>query len=183
MTTGPDLPARFGEPAGPTAEQRARAKALRRFNRRYVYLPMALLALLWLGLIVGMLWLTLVGDWFNVNTNQAYYRGLISGVADAFTILMLAPFMVLCALPIVAAVALFIWRRQRRRAQPAGPEKLSIFWRLENIVDGVRARVATTTPKLARPVISAHAAGAFARSLLGQTKEIVSREINRYVDR
>lgn len=183
MTTGPDLPARFAQAAVPTAEQRARVAARRRFNRLYVHLPMALLGLLWLALILGMLWLSVVGSWFHVDTNQAYYRGLISGVADAFTIIMLAPFLLLCALPIVATVALLIWRRQRRKAQPAGPDKLPLFWRVENIVDGIRSRVATTTPKVARPVISAHAAAAYARTFLGQIKQIISREINRYVDR
>lgn len=183
MTTGPDRPARLAEPALPTAEQQARRLALRRFNRLAVYLPMGLLALLWLSLILGMLWLTVAGSWFNVDTNREYYRGLISGVADAFTVIMLAPLLLLCALPLIGAVAFVIWRRQRRKAQPAGAEKLPLFWRVENIVSALRARVDTTMPKVARPVISTHAMSAYVRTLLAQIKEIVSREINRYVDR
>lgn len=182
MTTGPDLPAQVFEPVAPTAEQLARKRALRRFNRLAVYLPVGLLALVWLGLILGMFWLTVAGSWFNVDTNREYYRSLISGVADAFTVIMLAPLLLLCSLPPIGTAAFFVWRRQRRRAQPAGPEKLPIFWRVENIVTTVRARVATTTPRVARPVITAHAAAAYVRTFISQIKEIVSREINRYVD-
>ena len=73
----------------PTQEQLARRKRLRRFNRLVVYLPVGITALAWIVLILGLFWLTVAGGWFAMDTNAAYYRGLASGVADTFTIIML----------------------------------------------------------------------------------------------
>lgn len=166
----------------PTAEQSARLARRKRFNRLFVYLPLGFVAMLWLGLILGLLWLTVAGSWFAMDTNQEYYRALVSGVADAFTILMLTPLLVLCALPTVLASGLAVYRRQRRAEREPRPESLPLMWRIENLVSSVRGRVDEFTPKLARPIVNAHGAVAFIRTFYRQLKEIISQEISKYVN-
>lgn len=166
----------------PTAEQLARRQARRRFNRLYVSLPLGLVVLLWIGLIVAMLWLSVVGSWFAIDTRQAYYRSLLSGVADAFTIIMLMPLLLLCALPSAGAVGLYFYNRQSKKEKGPQDESLPILWRVENAISSVRGTTDRLTPKMARPVISAHATVAFARTFLKRLKEIITQEINRYVN-
>lgn len=185
MTSETTTASRFSRPHDlpqPTAEQLARRQSRRRFNRLYVYLPLVLVALLWLGLILGMLWLSVAGRWFAMDTNQVYYRSLISGVADAFAIIMLMPLLLLCALPTAAFVGLFFYQRQRKKAKAQQGESLPILWRVENAVSSVRATTDRVTPKLADPVITAHATVAYVRIFLRRLKEIITEEINRYVN-
>ncbi len=174
MTTELMQPARRGP--YPTPEQEERLKARRRFNRLAVYLPLGLVVLLWLLLIVGLVWLTVAGQWFNVNTNQEFYRNLVSGVADAVLVLMLAPLMLLCAVPLAAGVAFLVWSRRRRKqaGHPYGTLP-PLFWRIDNLVTRARAGVSSFLPRLATPVITAHGSAAYVRALLEDIKRIVSR--------
>lgn len=167
----------------PTPAQLARLQARRRYNRVYVYLPLGLVAFLWLLLVAGLLWLTVAGKWFYVDTNQEYYRSLVSGVADAFTVLMLLPLLLLCALPSLGAVGFIAWRRRSRKAKQDSYGTLPLFWRVDNLVTRVETAVTSFLPRMARPVISAYAALAYVRTLLRELKKTISREINRYVDR
>lgn len=167
----------------PTEEQQARLRARRRFNRLSIYLPLGLVAFLWLLLVVGLLWLTVAGKWFYIDTNQEYYRGLVSGIADAFTVLMLLPLILLCAVPLVGTVAFVVWRRRSRKPDGDDYGKLTLFWRVDNLITRVRLTAGSVLPKMARPVIYVHGAVAYVRTLLQEIKKIVSREINRYVDR
>ena len=164
----------------PTTEQMARRTSLRRFNRLAVYLPLGIAGLAWIVLILGLLWLTVAGDWFAMDTNQAYYRALASGVADTFTILMLTPLLLLCALPAVGTVALVFYRRRRKAASPQTAPSLPLFWRIENFVVSVRDRVESLLPKVANPVISAHSIAAYLNRFFIELKQIVSQEIDRY---
>jgi hypothetical protein len=130
-----------------------------------------------------MLWLSVVGNWFAMDTNQTYYRSLLSGVADAFTIIMLMPLLLLCALPSAGAAGLYFYRRQRKKEKGPQEQSLPILWRVENAITSVRGTVDRVTPKMARPVIDAHAKVAYARTFLKRLKEIITQEINRYVNR
>lgn len=164
----------------PTVAQLERRARLRRFNRLTIYLPMTLIGILWLGLIVGLLWLTVVGDWFAMDTNQAYYRNLISGVADGFTILMLLPVLLLCAVPSALLMGLLVYRRQR--AGDRGKEaQLPIFWRLENTLVTVQQQIGVFLPKLSRPVIAGHALVSFVETFLLDLKRIITREKKQHV--
>jgi uncharacterized membrane protein YjgN (DUF898 family) len=160
--------------AFPTPEQEERLQARRRFNRLAVYLPLGVLVFLWLLLIAGLIWLTVAGQWFYVDTNQEYYRGLVSGVADAVLVLMLAPLMLLCSVPIVAGIAMLVWNRRRRTGHPYGTLP-PLFWRIDNLVNRARAGIISFLPRLANPVIAAHGSAAYARTLLLEFKKLVSR--------
>jgi hypothetical protein len=141
---------------------------------------MALIGLLWLGLLLGLAWLTIVGDWFAMDTNEAYYRALISGVADAFTMLMLLPLLLLCALPSALVVGLLFYRRQKKGDRDM-EERLPIFWRVENILFAVQEQIGAILPQLARPIIMAHAIAGFVKTFLLDLKQIITREKKRHV--
>jgi hypothetical protein len=172
MTTEPIQAAQRGPL--PTPEQEERLKARRRFNRLAVYVPLGVIVFLWLLLIAGLIWLTVAGQWFYVDTNQEYYRNLVSGVADAVLVLMLAPLMLLCAVPLVAGIAFLVWNRRRRAGRPYGTLP-PLFWRIDNLINRARAAISSFLPKLANPVIAAHGSAAYARTLLQEIKKLVSR--------
>jgi hypothetical protein len=141
---------------------------------------MALIGILWLGLLLGLAWLTVVGDWFAMDTNEAYYRALVSGIADAFTMLMLLPLLLLCAIPSALAVGLLVYRRQRRSERDT-EERLPIFWRVENVLIAVQEQIAAILPQLGRPIISAYAIASFVKTFLLDLKRIITREKKRHV--
>lgn len=165
----------------PTPEQEARRARLRRFNRLVIYLPLGLVALAWIALVAILFWLSVAGEWFAIETNQTHYRQLFSAIADIVTMLALMPMLLLCALPPVGAIALVTYRRQRKTEAPSAPS-LPLFWRIENIVRAVRDRTAVTLPRMARPVINAHARSAFIRRFILEVKQIIKQEISRNGD-
>lgn len=165
----------------PTSEQEARRARLRRFNRLVIYLPVGLVTLAWIALVAVLFWLSIVGEWFAIDTDQANYRQLFSGVADTVTILALLPLLLLCALPSVGAIALVVYRRQRKADAPPAPS-LPLLWRIENIIREARDRSAAALPKIARPIINAHATGAFIQRLILELKQIIRQEISRNGD-
>lgn len=172
-------------PLQATPEQNERLLRRRRFNRLYVYLPMGAIGSLWLLLTLGLIWLTIAGKWFAMDTNEAYYRRLVSGLADAFSILMVVPLLVLCAVPSILAGAVVIYRWQRRREQPDPTPTSPLMWKVENAVASIRDGVESVTAKMSRPVIDLYAAAAFAQSLVTQIKQSILRilqELDRYVN-
>lgn len=172
----------LSHPPQPTVEQEKRLARRRRFNRLFVYLPLGLVAILWLALILGMTWLSVAGDWFAMDTNQPYFRDLFSGVADAFTILMLTPALALCAIPAILAGAFTVYRRQRRKEKEGQAPSLPLMWRVENVVVSIQETVSGITSRAARPLITAHAMAAFARTFLHELKQIILQEIDKDVD-
>lgn len=160
----------------PTVEQEARRAQRRRFNRLVVTLPVVLVTVAWLVLILTMIWLSIAGSWFAIDTDQERYRALLSGIADIVTILLLTPMLLLCAVPIIGAIAFTVYRRRKKAEAIAAGPSLPLFWRIENIVASVRDSVARTTPKIARPVINAHAMAAFIRRFIFELKQLFTQE-------
>ena len=180
MTTETTLPVQPPVTPQPSAEQLERRRRRQRFYRLRVILPMAVVALLWLGVTLLLLWLTVVGEWFAMDTNQAYYRTLVSGIADIVLVLSLLPLLLLCALPSALTIGLVYHRRSKKQAEPR-LEKLPLFWRIENVIIRVKERLdEDILPRVAQPVISAYGAVAFVRAFFNQLREIIAREIRRY---
>lgn len=174
--------ARLPGPPQPSQEQEERLARRRGFNRIFVYLPLGLGVILWLGLILGMAWLSVAGDWFAMDTNQPYFRGLLSGVADAFTILMLTPILALCAIPTLLAGAFTVYRRRRRKEKEGQEPSLPLMWRIENVVISIRETVSEAAPKVVRPLVTAHGMATFTRTFLHELKQIILQEIDKDVD-
>lgn len=178
MTTETLSRAEPSERVRPTPEQLERKRRQQRFTRRRVWLPVGAVILLWLLAIAGLLWLTVVGSWFNMDTNQVTYRSLVSGVADAILILSITPLLLLCALPSVGLIALVVRRRRREPESHSWTEGgRRLLWRVENGVMAVGRRLEEDVlPSVARPVTSAYALAAFVRTLWRITAEMISRE-------
>lgn len=166
----------------PTAAQEKRRTELRRFNRLVITVPVSLTALAWLLSILGLIWLSIAGEWFAIDTNQTHYRELLSGVADVVTMLLLMPLLLLCALPIVGAVALVVYRKRKKDDSTPSEPSLPLFWRIENKVVMVHDAVARATPKLAKPVINAHSMVSFIKRLVLEVKLFITQEIGRNDD-
>lgn len=178
MTTETLSRAEPPERVRPTPEQLERKRKQQRFTRQRVWLPVGVVALLWLLAVAGLLWLTVAGSWFNMDTSQATYRSLVSGVADAIIILSITPLLFLCAVPSVGIFAVAVRRRRRdpeRRAWTESGRRL--LWRVENGIAAVGRRLEEDVlPSVARPVTSAYALAAFVRTLWKISAEMISRE-------
>ena len=150
----------------PTAAQLERAAALRRFNRLFVYLPIIIAAVIAL-IVVGLLfWITLIQPGENS-------RETVSGIASAVVIMVSLPMTLLCALPSVLFIAIYV---QGRKKEMAPIKRLqTIFWQIDSVILRVQTAVNDFTPKVAGVVIKAHAATAYVRNLLNQLMNLLKR--------
>lgn len=127
-------------PFEPSAEQLARERELRRFNRLAVYLPLGLLALAGIVVVV----LLLIGVFSpNITGTEAF----ISALADIIIILWIMPMLVLMALLIIGYVAWRLNRRQQRKLLP--PDSLQLrygrlqplLWRAQSLLNRASVQV------------------------------------------
>jgi hypothetical protein len=139
----------------PSAEQLNRDEALKRFNRLYVMVPIAIAAVIALALIVT---LTI----FAFLPNNVEARRFISGLADLIIILITLPMTLLCtAIPIVY-VAIVLNRRQQRRLYPqmgpmASGGRVQLFlWWLQSKLDQAQTVIERGSTVLADKVMKAY---------------------------
>lgn len=150
----------------PTTAQLERAAALRRFNRWFVYLPAIIAAVIALFVIGLLFWVTLIQPGENS-------RETVSGIASAVIILVSMPMTVLCALPSVLVIVMFVEGRKRQMAPIKRVQ--TIFWRIDSLVLRLQSAVRDFTPKAAGVVIRVHAAAAYVRNLLNQLMNLLKR--------
>ncbi|HUS94588.1 MAG TPA: hypothetical protein VMZ24_05365 [Patescibacteria group bacterium] len=141
----------------PTSSQLDRASEIRRFNFRFVYLPIVFISLVFVLAILGLLYLAL----FPPTDETAE---TISGIADAFTILGIIPLLLLCAIFPTLWIGAFI-QGKRRGMAPLRQLQL-LLWRLDGGITSVRRVIQRIAQKLANPVIIFQAFFAFVRSIL-----------------
>lgn len=157
----------------PTPEQLARAAALRSFNRRYVYLPLAIISILWFVTLFAMLWVAVIGSWFAIDTQQEAFRELFSGVADVVLIMLFGFWLLVGMIPLtVIGYGWSKWRTWRKRRPPGA---LPIMWRIENAVVLASEKVAAVLPLIARPVVLAYAVYGYIRASFTEVKKILTR--------
>ncbi len=150
----------------PTPVQLEREAALRRFNRLFVYLPIIIAAVIALFVIGLLFWATFIQPGEN-------NREIVSGIASSIIILVSLPMTLLCALPSVLFIALFVQARNRGTAPIKRVQTL--FWRLDTLVLKIQTAVNEYTPKAANVVIKAHAVVAYGRNLLTQFINLLKR--------
>jgi preprotein translocase subunit SecG len=176
-TMEPTPPPLYPEPVvEPTEEQLLRREARRQYERKTLFIPMAIIAVIWVVVTIGMIWLSLAGGWFGVDTDQEFYRTLFNGVANVVLILTICLWMLFLAIPMGLFIYLWSYRRQQIADRPPGPKPLPFFWRIDNIVIQVRDAVAQFLPKLARPLILLHGVAAYIKTLFKEIKKILHLE-------
>lgn len=150
----------------PSPEQLERAAALQRFNRLYVYIPLAVFSLAAVALVTLMLWGVF-------SPNVVGTREFVSGLADLVVIMTVMPLLLLCLIGPAAAVGLVVYRRQQPKREHGRFHIL--LWRLDALVTKAQDAISATTPKAAAPVIKGYAWMAFMQTLLENVKKQFTR--------
>ena len=150
----------------PSPDQLERAAALKRFNRLYIYIPVAFLGLTGFVLVGVLLWGVF-------SPNIVGTRAFASGLADLVVIMTVMPLLLLCAIVPAAAIGLVVYRRQQPKREHGRLHTL--LWRLDALVTKVQDTVSSTTPKAAVPIIKGHAWMAYMQTLFKEIKKQFTR--------
>lgn len=159
----------------PTAAQLARDEQLKRHNRRTIYVPVIIAAVVAVALFI----LLLVLAFGLRETGQA--REFIAGMSAIMVILMAIPTIVLMAILPVAYAAFLINRRNQRKLYPeTGPNayrsRIQIFlWQADSFLAQASREVERGSDALAEPFIRFGGYGAYARTMAEQLKRNFSR--------
>lgn len=139
----------------------ARHKRMRRFNALVVYLPLAVAALIAIGVLV---WLAV-----RVITGAPdASRDTASGLSS-IVLLSAVLFPALLSCGVLPALGLFAlgWRAQN--GSIVQKRMTGLFGRIDGLLDTVQHRVDDTTPKIAAPMIQLKGRGRFVGRLLQST--------------
>ncbi len=136
----------------PSQEQLSREAALRRFNRLYVYTPLALGALICLALLGWLLWGAIIINWFSDADGVESARALASGLADTIFIVMALPWALFCpVLPLLFFAGILRGRKQGK----APLRRLQrLFWRLDDLLHRIDQKVNDLAPRVAHYVVA-----------------------------
>ncbi len=150
----------------PTSKQLRRGAAMRRFNRLFVYLPIAIVA----GLVV--LTILILSIYVLRSDPEDYVIGL-SAIADSVIIIILIGLMLPIGLFIALVGAAFFGGRKSGMAPLRQTQRL--FWRLDVLGARIQRRVFSTVPRLADPFITVHGRFAFWRVFIRSIKRMSNR--------
>ena len=124
-----------------------RQKALERYNRLTIYLPLTLLVLLVLVATAGMLWLVLSGE----EANQTEWRSFASASADLIIILATLPLILLSTVFPLLAIG-WIWYTRDNR-YPAEKSIQRLLRRTDTFLINNSDRVKTAAKRSANASI------------------------------
>lgn len=151
----------------PTAEQLERAKARRRFNLLFIYLPLTIAAIGVVTLVV----LMVIGV---LNPMPETSRGFVSGLADLIIILVTLPLALVCGAVPLGLGGYLIHRRRQKPAPPVQTGEPApaygrlqrLFWKLEDLIVKSRGKSDEIMPKVAQPLIRGNAFFAYIETML-----------------
>jgi hypothetical protein len=150
----------------PSAEQLRRASRLRGINLLYVYVPLALVVAVYVGLIVAML-IKAIGQ-----SDENGLR-LISGLADAALILAMLPMLIFGA-AVLGGIGYAYGRAKKAGTAPVATTQ-RLFWRLESQIVRARVRALVVFSTAVKPVLSLNSAISYARELVAQLVGMLKR--------
>lgn len=137
----------------PSHEQLEREQALKRYNRLYIYVPVAIAATIVLTLLI----LMLIGI-FAPGLVGA--EAFLSGLSDTILVLWMIPMTVLCAIVPIAYVGYLVNLRQRRSQLPPDSPLLRhsrtqmALWQAQDIGDRVGQKADGASDRIAKPFFS-----------------------------
>lgn len=144
----------------PSEEQLERERALKRYNRLYIYVPVGIAVAFGLFLVVIML----IGIFAPGLIGAEEF---LSGLADTILVLWMMPMMVLCAIVPIAYFGYLINRRQRRNMLPPDSPLLRhsrtqmALWQAQNIAERVEKKTDEVSDQVAKPFISVNSFAAY----------------------
>lgn len=159
----------------PTAAQLARDERLKRHNRRTIYVPVIIAAVVAVALFI----LLLVLAFGLRETGQA--REFIAGMSAIMVIMMAVPTIVIMAVLPIAYAAFLINRRNQRKLYPeSGPNayrsRIQIFlWQADSFLAQASRQLERGSDAIAKPFIRYGGYGAYARTMAEQVKHNFSR--------
>jgi len=136
----------------PSAEQLERERALKRFNRNFITIPIVLAVAIVLTITI----LMLVAIF---SPGPAGSLAFLSGLADTILVLWMIPMTVLCAIVPILYIAYLVNRRQRRAELPPESPLLKhsrtemALWKAQNISDRVDSKSESLSKRIAEPFI------------------------------
>lgn len=150
----------------PTVEQAQRASSLRKFNILFVYVPMALVGTISLGLIIFMLIVAV-----RPPNDEALL--FISGLADAALIIAILPVVVVG----IAVLGLVAYGYSRARQSGTAPIRQTqrLFWRMDNVVGRLGTRTNRIANDIARPFISVNGTITYIKVFINQLIKLIKR--------
>jgi hypothetical protein len=161
----------------PRAEQIARAAALRRFNRLYVYLPVGLVTAVVLLISLFLLYLALFPP-----TEDTYL--FLSGLADFVLIMMLLPVVLIFGLVMTAVIGGYIYYNfvmdeAERPIPPAPPygRVRTFLWRIDSLLLLiVLPNLRHYSQRITQPIIRFNGWFAYVQAWLDTLRRLVVRE-------
>jgi hypothetical protein len=137
----------------PSAEQLERERALRNYNRKFIYFPVFVAVAI--GVILTVLMLVAL-----FAPGPAGSLAFLSGLADTILVMWMIPMTVLCAIGPVMYIAYLVNRRQRRAELP--PDSLLLkhrrsqmaLWQAQNISDRIEKQTESISDRIAKPFIT-----------------------------
>ena len=150
----------------PTSEQLRRNEELRRFNRVYIYFPIAIVTILAFSIVLSLILYVILAD-------STEYLDTVSAIADVILVITIIAIMLMIVLFLAIAGAVYF---QARKADIAPLRAIQVlFWRLDLFTVRIQRGVNDFVPKLANPFIRVRARFAFWRVLLNKLKNLFSR--------
>lgn len=150
----------------PTPEQLRRDESLRRFNRRFVYYPFAIVAVLAFSVVLTMVLYVVLAD-------SAEYIVTLSAIADSIVIILVIISIILTSLFLATIGAVYFQARKKGIAPLRQTQRL--FWRLDLLTIRIQRGVAAFVPKLAYPFIYVRARIAYLKTLFSKIRRLFSR--------
>lgn len=155
MTMVPSNEQVTSEPApfSPSAEQLARERALQRFNRLTIILPVTIVVVMVIALIV----LMLIGIFAPGLIGAEEF---LSGLADTILVMWMIPMTVLCAIGPIMYIAYLVNRRQRRNQLPPDSPLLQhrrsqmAMWQAQDITDRLEQKSGSLSDRIVQPFFS-----------------------------
>jgi len=161
----------------PHAEQVARAAALRRFTRLYVYVPVGLVTAVVLTIFLYLLYLALFPP-----TEDTYL--FLSGLADFVLILMLLPVVLIFGLVMTAVIGGYIYYNYfmdeaDRPIPPAPPygRVRTLLWRIDSLLLLiVLPKLRHYSYRITRPIVRFNGWFTYIQSWLDSLRRLVIRD-------
>ena len=150
----------------PTLEQLERKAALRRFNRLYVYLPLAIFTTIAVIIIIALFWGAFSGD-------NAQRRIFISALADIVVILGTIPLILAFSIVPIGAIATYFYMRSLPQQEHSRTH--DFLWQLNNGINKVGNKTEEVAPKLIKPITASNGAysylSTFVRTIVGSERQ------------